>query len=188
MYPANKLRKGMVILFNGKPHRVVKAAQARTARGGTTIQSKLQSLEDQRYQEYRWSATEKFERAVLDEVSMEYLYQDGDSYCFMNTENSEQIMIYREDLGDAVQYLTPNTPARVLFFDQKAIGVALPPTVTLAIAETGPNVKGSTVTASNKPATCETGLVVQVPLFVETGEKIVVNTADGSYESRAKGE
>ena len=188
MYPANKLRKGMVILFNGKPHRVVQAALTKTGRGGATIQSKLKNLETQSYQEYRWSATEKFERAMLDEVAMEFLYQDGDSYCFMNTENYEQIMIHRDDLGDTVQYLIPNTPARVVFFDQKAIGVELPPTVTLAITETGPNVKGSTVTASNKPATLETGLVVQVPLFVETGEKIVVNTADGTYESRAKGE
>jgi elongation factor P len=186
MLPGSKLRKGMTILYEGKPHRVVQAAHQKTGRGGATIQSKLKNLEDGSYKEYRWRSDEKFEEARLDEIFMEYLYQDGENYCFMNSENYEQIMIHRENLGDAIDYLVPNTQVNVAFFENNPIGVILPPTVTLTITETGPNVKGNTAGNVTKPATLETGLVVQVPVFVETGEKIIVSTSDDTYESRAK--
>jgi len=186
LLPATNLRKGMIIRYDKVPHLVTQASHVVTGRGGANIQSKLKNLVTGRNAEYRWSSDEKFEEIELDQFPMEYLYQDGDHYCFMNTENFEQILIGKEVLGDAVFYLVPNIQVRVFMHDGQPLSIALPNEVTLAVTETGPNVKGSTVTASTKPATCETGLVVQVPLFVETGEKIIVLTSDGSYESRAK--
>jgi elongation factor P len=117
---------------------------------------------------------------------MEYLYRDGDQFCFMNNTTYEQIMVHKDVVEEEIQYLVPNTQVRVILYEGNPIEVRLPSEVVLTITETGPNVKGSSVTAATKPATCETGLTVQVPLFLETGEKITVYTEDGSYIGRAK--
>ena len=117
---------------------------------------------------------------------MEYLYQDGDDYYFMNTENYEQTHLRRDILGDAVDYLTPNLQIRVEFYDGKAVGIELPQTVVLTVVETEPGLKSATASSVTKPATTETGLVVQVPPFINEGEKIKVDTAEGAYLSRAE--
>jgi elongation factor P len=116
---------------------------------------------------------------------MEYLYDDGDSYTFMNTESFEQVELKKDILGDAVDYLTPNIKVHVEFYEGKPMSVELPPSVELTVLETEPGLKGSTVSNVTKPAKTDTGLVVQVPAFINEGERIKVNTSDGSYLERA---
>ena len=116
---------------------------------------------------------------------MEYLYQDGDDYYFMNTENYEQLHLNKDILGEAVNYLTPNLQIQVEFFDGKAVGIELPQTVELKIIETEPGLKSATASSVTKPAKTETGLVVYVPPFINEGETIRVDTAEGAYLSRA---
>ncbi|MGH9566946.1 MAG: elongation factor P, partial [Candidatus Angelobacter sp.] len=125
------------------------------------------------------------DRVIVDEISMEFLYSDGENYYFMNTENFEQTHLTREILGDAVDYLISNLQIKVEFFDGKAVGVELPQTVILTVLETEPGLKSATASSVTKPAKTETGLIVQVPPFINEGEKIKVDTAEGAYLSRA---
>jgi elongation factor P len=125
------------------------------------------------------------ERAMLEEREMEYLYDDGEYYYFMNTENYEQTHLTRDTLGDAVEFLTSNLQIKVEFFDGKAVGIELPQTVVLTVVETEPGLKSATASSVTKPAKTDTGLIVQVPPFINEGEKIKVDTAEGMYLSRA---
>jgi elongation factor P len=135
--------------------------------------------------EHRFRSPDPIEKITVDEVQMEYLYQDGDDYYFMNTENYEQLHLNKGTLGDSVDYLTPNLQIKVEFFDGKAVGIELPQTVELTIIETEPGLKSATASSVTKPAKTETGLVVQVPPFINEGERIKVDTAEGVYLSRA---
>jgi elongation factor P len=135
--------------------------------------------------EHRFRSPDPIEKVMVDEVSMEYLYNDGDDYYFMNTENYEQTHLTRDTLGDSVEYLTANLQIKVEFFDGKAVGIELPQTVILTVTETEPGIKSATASSVSKPAKTETGLVVQVPPFINEGEKIKVDTAEGVYLSRA---
>jgi len=135
--------------------------------------------------EHRFRSPDPIEKINVDEVQMEFLYADGDSYYFMDTSNYEQTHLTREILGDAVDYLTANLPIRVEFFDGKAVGIELPQTVELKVIETEPGIKSATASSVTKPAKTETGLVVQVPPFINEGETIKVDTAEGVYLSRA---
>ncbi|PYX39507.1 MAG: elongation factor P, partial [Acidobacteria bacterium] len=125
------------------------------------------------------------EKITVDEVEMQYLYNDGDDYYFMNTENYEQTHLRRDVLGDAVDYLIPNLQIKVEFFDGKAVGVELPQTIEMTVIETEPGLKSATASSVTKPAKTETGLVVYVPPFINEGEKIRVDTSEGAYLSRA---
>jgi elongation factor P len=125
------------------------------------------------------------ERANLEEQQMEYLYDDGEYYYFMNTENYEQMHLMKDLLGDATNYLIPQLRVSVEFYEGKPISVELPATVDMTVVETEPGLKGATVSNVTKPAKLETGLVVQVPAFITEGEKIRVNTAEGTYQERA---
>jgi elongation factor P len=116
---------------------------------------------------------------------MEFLYNDGDDYYFMDQETYEQTNLKHDVLGDAVEYLTPNLPVSVSFYDGKAVGIELPPSVEMTVVETEPGIKSATASSVTKPAKTETGLVVQVPPFINEGEKIKVDTAEGAYMSRA---
>ena len=135
--------------------------------------------------EHRFRSADAIEKINVDEVSMEYLYNDGDDYYFMNTENFEQTHLKKDVLGDAVDYLIPNLQIKVEFFDGKAVGIELPQTVELTVVETEPGLKSATASSVTKPAKTETGLVVQVPPFINEGEKIRVDTSEGAYLSRA---
>jgi elongation factor P len=128
---------------------------------------------------------DKVERAFVDPRDMQYLYNDGTGYIFMDKENYEQLTLSDDMLEGQSGYLLPNTDVRVMFYNDKPIGVELPPSVVLTVTETDPEIKNATVTTSFKPATMETGLVVQVPPFVSTGQKIKINTNDGAYIERA---
>jgi elongation factor P len=135
--------------------------------------------------EHRFRSPDPIEKINVDETEMEYLYNDGDGYYFMNTENYEQLHLNRDILGDAVDYLIPNLQIRVEFYNGKAVGIELPQTVELTVLETEPGLKSATASSVTKPAKTETGLVVQVPPFINEGEKIKVDTAEGVYLSRA---
>jgi len=122
---------------------------------------------------------------VVDEIAMDYLYNDGDDYYFMNPENYEQTVLKASTLGEAVEYLTPNLQIKVSYFDGQAVGIDLPTFVELTVVETEPGLKSATASSVTKPAKTETGLIVQVPPFINEGEKIRVDTSEGAYLSRA---
>ena len=144
----------------------------RNIRSGTLSDQKLRS-------------EDSMDRAVLDERAMQYLYRDGDSFHFMDTESYEQLHISEEALGDSVNYLVPDAVIKVEFYGEEPVGIELPVTVDLTVEDTAPGIKGATASAQVKPARLETGLVVQVPPFVNTGDKVRVSTETGEYLSRA---
>ena len=145
----------------------------------------MRSLKSGTMMEHRFSSEDRVEKAMLEEVEMEYLYDDGEYFYFMNTENYEQMHLMKDLLGDAVNYLIPNLKVKVEFYEGKPLSVELPATVDLTVVETEPGLKGATVSNVTKPAKTETGLVVQVPPFITEGEKIRVNTSEGTYQERA---
>ena len=183
--PATQLRPGMVIKHNNDLHAVFSVEHRTPGNLRAFIQAKLRNLRTGAMFEHRFRSADAIDKVVVDEVKMEYLYNDGDSYYFMNTENYEQTYLGRDVLGDAVDYLIPNLQIDVEFFDGKAVGVELPQTVDLTVVETEPGLKSATASSVTKPAKTETGLIVQVPPFINEGEKIRVDTSEGAYLSRA---
>ncbi len=183
--PATQLRPGMVIKHNNDLHAVFSVEHRTPGNLRAFIQAKLRNLRTGAMFEHRFRSADAIDKVTVDEVEMEYLYNDGDSFYFMNTENYEQTHLRRDTLGDAVDYLTPNLQIKVEFFDGKPVGVELPQTVELTVVETEPGLKSATATNVMKPAKTETGLVVQVPPFINEGEKIRVDTSEGAYLSRA---
>jgi len=183
--PATQLRPGMIIKHNNDLHSVFSVEHRTPGNLRAFIQAKLRNLRTGAMFEHRFRSPDPIEKITVDEVQMEFLYQDGSDYYFMNTENYEQTHLTKDVLGDAVDYLTANLPIRVEFFDGKAVGIELPQTVDLKVIETEPGLKSATASSVTKPATTETGLVVQVPPFINEGETIKVDTAEGVYLSRA---
>lgn len=185
MIAATQLRPGMVVKFNNELHTVFSMVHRTPGNLRGFVQAKMRNIRSGSMIEHRFSSEDKVERISLDEQEMEYMYDDGESYYFMNTENFEQMHLSKEMLGDGVWYLIPQLKVNVEFYEGKAISVELPPSVEMEIKETEPSLKGATVSNVTKPATTETGLVVQVPPFIGAGERIRVNTTDGSYLERA---
>ena len=183
--PATQMRPGMIIKHNEQLHSVFKVEHRTPGNLRAFIQAKLRNLRTGAMFEHRFRSGDAIEKVTVDEINMEYLYQDDVGYVFMNQENYEQITLNTDTLGDAVDYLIPNMTLRVEFFDGKAVGVELPQTVDLTVVETEPGIKSATASSVTKPAKTETGLVVQVPPFVNEGDKIRVDTAEGAYLSRA---
>jgi elongation factor P len=183
--PATQLRPGMIIKHNKDLHAVFSVEHRTPGNLRAFIQAKLRNLRTGAMYEHRFRSADPIDKINVDEVQMEYLYQDGGDYYFMNTETFEQIHLTRDTLGDAVDYLIPNLQIHVEFFDGKPVGVELPQTVEMTVIETEPGLKSATASSVTKPAKLETGLVVQVPPFVNEGEKIRVDTAEGAYLSRA---
>jgi elongation factor P len=183
--PATQLRPGMVIKHNNDLHSVFSVEHRTPGNLRAFIQAKLRNLRTGAMFEHRFRSSDAIEKITVDETQMEFLYQDGDSYVFMNTENYEQLYLGKDVLGDAVDYLTPNLQIKVEFFDSKPVGVELPQTVDLKVVETEPGLKSATASSVTKPAKTETGLVVQVPPFINEGETIRVDTSEGAYLSRA---
>jgi elongation factor P len=183
--PATQMRPGMIIKHNNDLHLVFSVEHRTPGNLRAFIQAKLRNIRTGAMFEHRFRSPDPIERISVDEIPMEYLYQDGDTYCFMNTENYEQVHLGKDVLGDAVDYLTSNLQIKVEFYDGKAVGIELPQTVELTVVETEPGLKSATASSVTKPAKTETGLVVQVPPFINEGEKIRVDTAEGAYLSRA---
>jgi elongation factor P len=183
--PATQLRPGMIIKHNNDLHAVFAVEHRTPGNLRAFIQAKLRNLRSGAMFEYRFRSGDAIDKITVDEVEMEYLYNDGDTYHFMNTENYEQLGLNRDILGDAVEYLTPNLKIKVEFFNEKPVGIELPQTVELTVVETEPGLKSATASSVTKPAKTETGLVVQVPPFINEGERIRVDTSEGAYLSRA---
>jgi elongation factor P len=183
--PATQLRPGMVIKHNNDLHAVFSVEHRTPGNLRAFIQAKLRNLRTGAMYEHRFRSADAIDKVVVDEVDMEYLYNDGDSYYFMNTDNYEQTYLSKEILGEAVDYLIPNLQIKVEYFDGKAVGIELPQTVELTVVETEPGLKSATASSVTKPAKTETGLIVQVPPFINEGEKIRVDTSEGAYLSRA---
>src|SRR5262247_707920 len=183
---ATQIRKGMVILHNGQPHKVLEFHHHTPGNLRAMVQTKLRNLKSGSSTEHRFRSTDNIERAVLEDHEMTYLYQEGNMYNFMNTETYEQVAISGDDLGDAVNYLLPETVIQVQFYEGSPIGIDIPGVVELTVVETEPEVKGATVSNVGKTAKLETGITIQVPAFIKQGEKIRVDTTEGRYIERAK--
>ena len=175
----------MVIKFNNELYSVFKMEHRTPGNLRGFVQAKMRNLRSGTMIEHRFSSEDRVDRAALEEHEMEYLYDDGEYYYFMNTENFEQMHLTRETLGDAVEYLVPQLKVNIEFYEGKPISVELPPTVDLTVVETEPGIKGASVSNVTKAAKLETGLVVQVPPFINQGEKIRVSTSEGTYQERA---
>jgi elongation factor P len=185
MIAATQIRPGMVIKFNNELHSVFSMVHRTPGNLRGFVQAKMRNLRSGSMTEHRFSSEDKVDRVALDEQEMEFLYDDGEDYHFMNTETYEQMHLSKDILGDGTQYLVPNMKVAIEFYEGKPISVELPPSVELTVIETEPGLKGSTVSNVTKPAKLETGLVVQVPAFIGEGERIRVSTSEGTYLERA---
>ena len=185
MIASTQLRPGMVVKFNNELHSVFSMVHRTPGNLRGFVQAKMRNLRSGSMIEHRFSSEDKVERVSLDEQEMEYLYDDGESFHFMNTETFEQMHLTKDTLGDGVLYLIPNLKVNIEFYEGRPISVELPPSVEMTVLETEPGLKGATVSNVTKPAKFETGLVVQVPPFINEGERIRVSTSDGSYLERA---
>jgi len=183
---ATQIRKGMVIIHNGAPHKVVDFHHHTPGNLRAMVQTKLRNLKSGSTTEHRFRSTDDVERVTLEDHEMTYLYNDGDTYYFMNTETYEQIGLSAAELGDATGYMLPETVIQVQFYEGAPIGIDIPAVVELAVVETEPEIKGATVSNVGKTAKLETGITIQVPAFIKQGEKIRVDTTEGRYIERAK--
>jgi elongation factor P len=182
---ATRLRKGMLIKVGNDLFRILDLHHLTPGNKRAHIQCRMRNIRTMTLSDQKFRAEEDIERAVLDEREMQYLYNDSDHYYFMDTDTFEQISISDEALGDSKFYLIPDSVIRVEFYETEPVGIELPQTVDLVVKETVPGIKGATASAQVKPATLETGLVVQVPPFINEGDRVRVNTETGEYQSRA---
>ena len=174
----------MCIKHEDELYRIVDAQHKTPGNLRGRVQAKMRSLRTGALSEHRFRSVDTVERAVLDETQMEFLYSDGDIHHFMNNETFEQVGLSSEVLGDAVDYLIPNCGLAIEFYEGQPVGIELPPTVEMRIVETEPGIKGASVSNVGKPAKLETGLVVQVPVFINEGDVIRIDTATRSYVER----
>jgi elongation factor P len=181
---ATRLRKGHLIKVGNDLFRILELHHLTPGNKRAHIQVRMRNIRTGTLADQKFRAEEDVERATLDEREMQYLYNDGDSFYFMDTTTYDQIHISAEALGDAKDYLIPEMLIRVEFYDVEPVGIELPPTVDLLVKETVPGIKGATASAQVKPATLETGLVINVPAFINEGDKIRVNTETGDYQGR----
>lgn len=184
MISTGELKKGASIELDGKLYSILDYSHIKTGRGSAQVRIKLRDVRSGSIIEQTFQAGTKFTRARVERRDMQYLYNDDQFYYFMNTENFEQIPVSGDKIGDAGKYLKENDLCELVLFGEEVIGIELPMTVELTVVETDPGFKGDTATGGTKPAKLETGLVVQVPLFVDEGTKIRVNTDTGAYIER----
>lgn len=186
MIKATLLRAGMIIKHDGDLHVVYSVDHRTPGNKRAAMQTKMRNLRTGSMMDYRFRAEEPIEKVVVDELEFEYLYSDGEGHHFMDSENYEQLALQNDIVGDTKDYLIPNMPVKIEYYDGKPIGVLLPDTVDLAVVDTEPSIQKATASAVMKPAKLETGLVVNVPPFVNTGDKIKVDTSEGRYIQRVQ--
>jgi elongation factor P len=186
MYTASDLRKGLKLQIDGSPYVIIEFSFSKPGKGQALYRCKMRNMitGNQLVQTYR--SNHKFERAVLEERKMQFLYNQDEEFHFMDTESYEQLFITKEQLGENVSYLTDNMELQVLFFDDKPIDVSLPIFVNLEVTVADPWAKGDTSGTDTKPVTVETGYQLNVPPFVEQGDKIQIDTRTGQYVTRVK--
>lgn len=183
---ANDLRPGMVIKHNGELFSIFRAEHRTPGNLRAFVQARMRNLRTGAMNDHRFRSEDEVERAIIDETEMQFLYSDGDSFHFMNTENYEQLHLHKDVVGDRAQFMVPDVNLKVEFYEGRPIDVALPPTVDLKVIETEPGIKGGSATNVQKPAKLETGVIVQVPPFISEGETIRVDTEQGTYLERVK--
>jgi elongation factor P len=182
---ATRLKKGMLVKIGQDLFRVLELQHVTPGNLRGFVRVKFRNIRSGTLSDQKLRSEDFIERAILDERAMQYLYRDGDAFHFMDTESYEQLHISEEALGESVNYLVPDAVIKVEFYGAEPVGIELPVTVDLTVEDTAPGIKGATASAQVKPARLETGLVVQVPPFVNTGDRVRVSTETGEYLSRA---
>lgn len=185
MISVNDFRTGTTIEVEGDIWRVLEFQHVKPGKGAAFVRTKLRNLRNGNISEKTFRGGERVKRAQIDNVKMQYLYADGDSHVFMNNETYDQIEISGDQIEYELKFLKENMEVHIMSFESEVLGVQLPITVELEVTETEPGIKGDTASGGSKPATLETGLVVQVPFFINQGDLLVVNTEEGEYVSRA---
>jgi elongation factor P len=180
----SQFRNGLKIELGGEPFAITYFQHVKPGKGGAFVRTKLKNLRTGRVLDRTFRSGEKLEEADVDETRMEYLYRDGDHLVFMDTKSYEQIPIPSERVGDPRKYLKENLEVKILFWRSEVLNVELPPFVVARVTQCDPGLKGDTANAATKPATLETGAVVQVPLFIKEGESVRVDTRSGAYVER----
>jgi elongation factor P len=186
MINATQIRKGMVLKIEGKLFKVLEATHITPGKGQALMQTKLRNLNDQTLLDYRFRSKDKVEQAYLEKIEMEFLYQDGNDYVFMNLDNYEQIKLSQDVIGDEIAYLIPNVVFFIERHEGSPVGVEPPLTLDIKVIKTEPFLKGATQSASSKPAELETGITINVPPFIKEGDIIRIDTRDNKYLERAK--
>jgi elongation factor P len=186
MIQATQLRPGMIILYENDLFRVTAIHHLTPGNKRGFMQTKMKNLKTGIGTEKKFRSEDRLEQAMLDSRAMQYLYAEGDLYTFMDTQNYEQTSLPAEEMGDILQYLLPNQVVEIQFYEGKPVGINLPSTVELEVVETEPSFKGATASASYKPAKLETGVTVQVPPFIQVGDKVRVDPSEGTYLERIK--
>lgn len=186
MYSTADLKKGVKIEMDGTPYIIVDFLHVKPGKGGAFVRTKLKNLVTGKVLDQTFRSGEKVKRPDLVEREMQFLYREGDNFYMMDNETYEQLALTAEQLGDAVLFLIENLDVKVLLFNQQPVAVELPTFVELGVAQTEPGLKGDTASGGSKPATLESGAVIQVPLFINEGDRVKVDTRTGSYIERAK--
>ncbi|PQD96549.1 elongation factor P [Pradoshia eiseniae] len=184
MISVNDFKTGLTIEVDGGIWQVIEFQHVKPGKGAAFVRSKLRNLRTGAIQEKTFRAGEKVSKAHIDNRKMQYLYASGDNHVFMDNETYDQIELPSKQIEHELKFLKENMEVSIMMFQTETLGVQLPTTVTLEVTETEPGIKGDTASGGTKPATVETGLVVQVPFFVNEGDKLIINTSDGSYVSR----
>jgi elongation factor P len=184
--PATQIRRGMVLVFEGDPCRVIEFRHHTPGNLRAMVQAKLKNLRTGSNFEHRFRAADSIDPASMETHDLEFLYQGGDTYHFMNTENYDQLEMDEETLGDNAQWMQPNMKIQAEYYDGRPVGIKLPNSLVLEVVDTAPVMKTATKTASTKPAKLENGVTINVPEFVGTGDKVKVNPSTGEYQERAK--
>ncbi|MFA5111947.1 MAG: elongation factor P [Desulfobaccales bacterium] len=186
MYSTAEFKKGLKVEIDGIPYTIVDFQHVKPGKGGAFVRTKLKSLLTGRVVDQTFRSGEKVKKPDLMEREMQYLYADGDGYYMMDNETYEQIRLTADQVGEARLYLTENMNVKILFFNQQPVGVEVPLFVELEVAQTEPGVKGDTAAGGTKPATLESGVTIQVPLFLNEGDRVKVDTRTGTYIERVK--
>jgi len=185
MYTTTDFRNGLKIEFEGDPYTIVFFQHVKPGKGGAFVRTKLKNLKTGAVLEHTFRSGDKVEKPDLEEREMQFMYREGNAFHFMDTASYEQIYLDADHMGDAANYMIENLSVKILFFRGEPIGIDLPIFIVLTIAETEPGIRGDTVSGATKSARLESGAVVQVPLFLNEGDRIKVDTRTGSYIERA---
>jgi len=186
MISVNEFKNGLTIEYNNDLWRIVEFQHVKPGKGSAFVRSKLKSLRTGAVQEYTFRSTAKVETADIQTRQMQYLYNDGSSYVFMDTATYEQLEVPNAQIDQEAKYLKENMIVNIISHNGETLGLDLPNTVDLEVVETEPGIRGDTSSGGGKPATMETGLIVTVPFFINVGDVLTINTSDGSYVSRSK--
>jgi len=186
VYDTSDIRKGLKIEIDGDPYAVIDFQFVKPGKGNAFTRTKIRNMMTGAVLDRTWKSGEKLKPATMDERNMQYLYKDEGGFHFMDQQNYEQLALSEGEVGDDAKFLLENSNVSVLLFNGRPVSLSLPNFVELEVVETDPGVKGDTVTGGRKPATLETGAVIQVPLFIERGEKLKIDTRTGEYSERVK--